>query len=185
MTDDFFYLISIDPGSNIGVAIYKIRGYDLAILGVETLVIPLENFISPMATDKLLAKLRYLESVVQYLSLTYNPLVIAIEEAFLNIKFPLAVMQLSQYLAIILNTFNTNNPSIKIFKYAPRYVKRMFDAGGNADKNAMTLALSVNTELSVFINPMVLCEHEIDAAAIGYVALAEVRMFPLVLYALC
>lgn len=179
-----FYLISIDPGTNVGISIYGIDGYDLSIKSIETYVLPLENFIPLSTSDKLTAKLGYLQSVIQTLAERYNPLVIAVEEAFLNMKFPLAVIQLSQYLGIILNTFKSYNPTVKVFKYAPRYIKRLVNAGGGADKDGMMIALLAIPELSTRLNLNHLCEHEIDALAIGYVTLSEIRLYPLVLYAL-
>lgn len=184
MNNELFYIVGIDPGSNVGVSIYGIDGYTLNIVTIETFVIPLENYIAPYATDKLTSKLGYLSNIMLDICVRYNPLVLAVEEAFLNMKFPLAVMQLSQYLGIILNTFVGYNPTIKVFKYAPRYVKRLFNAGGNADKDDMTKALLTVDEITSKYNVLGLCEHEVDALAIGYVTLSECRRYPLVLYAL-
>jgi hypothetical protein len=39
-------------------------------------------------------------------------------------------------------------------------------------------------EITNVINPMFMSEHEVDATAIGYVALNEIRRYPFVMYAL-
>ena len=177
-----FNIVGIDPGNNIGVSIIEIGLPTYEILSVDTTFIILENNISKDSNDKILDKLNVLSKVVTDLINIYNPVAFAVEAAFMNVRFPKAVMQLSQYVAIIDHTIQLTNPFIKVFKYPPKYIKARTVGSGNADKDAMTLGVSKINEISDKINVNILSEHEVDAVAIGYTALQEIREFPFILY---
>ncbi|MGE3593076.1 MAG: hypothetical protein AB7G52_11385, partial [Arcobacter sp.] len=100
-----------------------------------------------------------------------------------NSRFPKAVMQLSQYTAIIEMSINSINSFIKIFKYAPRYIISNVGAGGNANKEDMLSNILTIGELMVHIDVKNMSEHEIDAVAIAYTTLKEIRTYPMIMYA--
>ena len=114
----------------------------------------------------------------------YKPLALGIETSFLNMRFPKAVIQLSQYLAVITNTTKSIVSDIKIFRYSPKYIKNNIGAGGDAKKDDMTSAIKKIPEVNDKIKIETLTEHEIDSLAIGYVVLKEIRSYPLVLCAI-
>jgi Holliday junction resolvasome RuvABC endonuclease subunit len=174
---DFFYLLGIDPGNNTGVAIYKIDSTTLDIVDLTTWVVVLNNIINAYG-DVQLERNKMLSRIANNLSEIYNPNVLAMEAAFLNSRFPKAVMQLSQYTSTIEQTFINNNPFIKLFKYPPKYIKKYIGGGGNADKDRMLLAVKETPELLSYVELDRITEHEVDAIAIGYVALLELRLYP-------
>lgn len=179
-----FNIVSIDPGNNIGISIFTVSLPDYKIINIETKFVILENNISKTAHDKILDRLQILSNLVTELITIYNPVAFSVEAAFLNVRFPKAVMQLSQYVAIIEHTMIQLNPYIKIFKYPPKYIKARSTGSGNADKDGMLLGLNKVKELSSKVNLNLVSEHEVDAVAIAYTALLEIRAYPFILYAL-
>lgn len=178
-----FTLLGIDPGNNVGVAIYTVNAKTLEVISVSTRLFILDNHIDATAIDRIPLKILALNAIVNELIVKYDPLVVGFELAFLNMRFPKAVMQLAQYTSIIEYTFRCDNPFIKFFKYPPKYIKSAIGAGGNADKNDMTSAIKRIPEITKFILPDYRTEHEIDALSIGYTALNEIRKYPHILYA--
>lgn len=186
MDKKLFNIIGIDPGNNLGIAIYTIDPEDFKIVKIENIMLVLNNYITDEGDgyDKMNLKLKHLKFSIQAIIKNYKPIALGLETSFLNMKFPKAVIQLSQYLAIIESTSKEIIPNIKIFRYSPKYIKSKVDAGGDAKKDDMTTAISKLTEVTKHIDITKLTEHEIDSTAIGYVVLKEIRMFPLVLCAL-
>ena len=184
--------MSIDPGSNIGISIYTISvdytdtNMVFNIESIETNVIVLENYIPEynIANNKLLSKLHILKDVLENLLIEHDPSVVAVEEAFANMRFPLAVIQLSQYLGIILQTVSSFNPFLKVFKYAPKLIKKYVGSGGNANKDDMLSTVSKISEIVKHVDITKLTEHEIDSLAIGYITLQHIRQHPLVMCAI-
>lgn len=182
MTNESFNIVSIDPGNNIGVSIIEVELPNYNIINIDTTFIVLENNISKDSNDKILDKLNVLNKIVSDLINIYNPVAFSIEAAFMNVRFPKAVMQLSQYVGIIDHTIQVNNPFIKVFKYPPKYIKARVVGSGNADKDAMMIGVTSIEEIASKIDTSRLSEHEVDAVAIGYTALQEIREFPFILY---
>ena len=178
-----FNLIAIDPGGNTGISVYTINAKDLSIVSISTSTLILNNMITESETvDTLLLRLEYLNSYITGLMKTYNPIVVAMEAAFANSKFPKSVMQLSQYIATIQLAIRNVNPFTKIFNYPPKLVKKLIGATGNADKDSMANNIYGVYEISNLINPNLLSEHEIDSLSIGYICLEEIRNNPFLLY---
>jgi len=172
-----FTIVSIDPGTNTGIAIYEISPKDFSIVSLETLTVVLSEY------GDLLAKLVKIKKTIASIIETYNPIIVSVEAAFLNIRFPKAVMQLSQIISAIELTIKTINSDIKIFEYPPKYIKKII-ATGTADKDDMTEAVLKIKELSSNININHMSEHEVDAMSIGYVTLLEIRKTPFILYSI-
>lgn len=165
-------LIGIDPGNHIGVSVLSISAKDLSIKSIYTRTITLERLLDD---NEMVHKLMLLKNIVNDLYVTFRPLSLAIETSFLNIRYPKAVIQLCQYVGIIEMSFLEIDPTMKIFKYAPSIVKSIVAGKGNADKDAMSIAVKNNPELSKLINPDILTEHEVDATCIAYTSLQEFR----------
>jgi len=182
MSQETFNIVSIDPGNNIGISIMTIGLPNYDILSIDTTLVVLENKISKNSNDKILDRLNILNKVVADLIRIYNPVAFAVEAAFMNVRFPKAVMQLSQYVAIIDHTIQVTDPFIKVFKYPPKYIKARTAGSGNADKDGMLIGLSKIAEINTKIDLKKISEHEVDAIAIGHTALQEIRDYTFILY---
>lgn len=183
MDENIFTIIGIDPGSNIGISIYHIDARDFSIVKIETRLVVLNNHTKAEdALDKVLEKLMYLHKVCLELQYAYEPQAVIIESAFLNIRFPKAVIQLSQYIATIETTFRQENPMVKIYRFPPKVIKKVFSDNGAAAKDDMLTAISKVNEVNVLVDTNTTSEHEIDAIAIGYVGITLFRLKPHLLF---
>lgn len=174
-----FNLIGIDPGNNLGISVFNLDT-ELNIKNITTHYIFLEDFPSSLSYDKKLARLLYLQQLPFRLVNLYNPVAVGIETAFMNSRFPQAVMALSQYVSTIEINFIAANNFIKFFKYPPKYIKKFIDTG-DANKKDMLSGIKKIKEITNVFDPTGRTEHEIDATAIAYVTLQEIRKYPLVL----
>jgi len=182
---DYIYIIAIDPGNNLGISIFKIEVPEYKIVEITNKQYILDNLVDKdLGKDKLLYKTLALQNIITGLIKIYNPHAVIAEAAFLNSRFPKAVMQLSSYIATIELTILHINKYIKLFRYPPKLVKRLIGAGGNAKKDDMTRAIGKIPELDALVDTSVLTEHEIDSLAIGYVGIEEIRAAPHILYTL-
>lgn len=182
---DTINILAIDPGSNIGVSIYTVTVPDLTIVNIETYFIDLAYFDKKDPdVNRLRNKLISLESCITELMNVYQPHVLAIEDTFVNFRFPKSAVFLAQYIATVELTVSRMNPFIAIFKYAPKFIKSGVGAGGNADKDVMMDKVSSITEITNFINTRALSEHEIDSLAIGYITIDMFRANPGILFTL-
>lgn len=174
-----FNIIGIDPGNNLGVAIYTINGENNQIVKITTFKKVLDN-LNEVSGDKTIFRLTHLQKVIREIVLEYKPVMVGIETAFLNKKYPLAVIQLSQYTAIIEMTILAINPFIKMGKFAPKKIK-MYSGLATANKDDMLELINGVVELQPHLNTTNISEHEIDAIAIGYIVLNQIRENPLIL----
>lgn len=179
--NDTIRILGIDPGNNIGITIYTLDAMTLEILSIETRTIILDNYVHDDKIDRLLHRMVVLGNAINEILWTYNPSAIAIEEAFLNMRFPNAVMQLSRYIGVVLYNAQMFNPFIKLFKYPPMYVKKYIGAHG-VFKDDVTNAVAQYQDITSKISLVGLTEHEIDSIAIGYVAINEIKRYPFLLY---
>ena len=182
MNNDYFNIISIDPGKNLGIAILSIDANTFNIIDIKTETYYLDKLAND-GVDRTINRLVILQNIISNLYLTYLPIVVCYETPFINSKFPMAVVQLTQYTTVIEMTLKNLNPYIRIFKFPPRYIKMAIGAGGDADKDGMYNTVSKVSELVNYIHPS-MTEHVIDAVAIGYTILSDIREFPHILYAL-
>jgi len=167
------YIIAIDPGSNTGVTIFKVDK-QYKILKIENKIFKLNKNKLTYSKDIILNRLLYLTDICNKLYDDYKPEHLFLEAAFMNVRFPKAVMQLSQYIAVIQMSFINKNKNINIKTYPPKYVKKFIGAGGNAKKEDMTKAVSKIKELKKLLSED-LTEHEIDSIAIGYIGISELK----------
>ena len=179
---NYFNIVGIDPGNNLGISIYTINSSDLTIVSISTKYYNLDSFVDSNDDNRFLFRLQYLANIINNICVDYNPIMVGVEAAFMNIRFPKAVMQLSQYIAIIEHTIYNYNNRIKLFRYAPKYIKKFIGAGGDADKNDMSATLGGDMELLSVLPVRNYTEHELDAIAIGKVLLIEIREYPYLLY---
>lgn len=184
-----FNIIGIDPGTNTGVSVYTISLPNYEIVNIDTRLYLLKNLVPDEDEysnfyNKLYERTMLLSSIVNGLILEYNPLAIAYEAAFMNTKFANAVIQLTQYTSCIENTIRNTDPSIRIFKYPPKYIKKYVGAGGEANKDDMLTNLSRIDIISNKLPLVALSEHEIDATSIAYILYRDIVNQPWILYTL-
>lgn len=175
---EYYHILGIDPGNNLGISIYQLD-CENNIVNIHTECHVLENYICSLTSDIFSSKLIAIQTIINNLLMIYNPLAVGIESAFMNIRYPKAIMNLSQYVAIIDTAIINYNNFIKIFKYAPKYIKHKISTG-DANKNDILASILKIKEISSFIRFNV-TEHEVDATAIAYVLLTNIREDPMLL----
>ena len=183
---DTVNIVGIDPGNNIGLAVYKVSVPDFKILDIYTETYILDNNINlnNYSGNVMVNRMMSLQSYITNVALTFNPSAVGLEMAFLNMRFPKAVIQLSQYLGIIETTFFNLLPFVKVFKNPPKYIKKYIGATGKADKDDMKSVIGSITDITSVTDIEYKSEHEIDALAIGYILLQDIKEKPYLLYAL-
>jgi len=175
-------ILSIDPGANCGVTIFTINIHTLEIVGIESILLLLNNYVNKDDTkDNMNFRLKVLHKRIVGIVKEYDIRLLAIENAFLNSRFPKAVMQLSQYISTIELACNEVNKFIRIYKYQPTVIKKRIGAGGGANKDGMTSAINSIKDITKFVNPLNMTEHQVDSIAIGYLAITDIRDNPAIL----
>jgi len=177
---DTFFIVSMDPGSNTGVAVFELDAVTLDIVSISTMVIVLNNLIGKVDSVSI-ARINALHNICTDIANVYKPKVVGYETAFLNSRFPKAVVQLSQYTSVMEQAFNNADSFTKLYGYPPKLVKKLIGGGGNADKDGMLVAVNKIPELSSKLLLNRLTEHEIDAIAVGYITVQAVRTIPHIL----
>ena len=180
---DSFNIVGIEPGNNLGVSVLEIDSKTLNILSIKTHRFILDKQLDNDTDSITVNKWYLIENIVQALASTYNPLIVAMESAFLNVRFPKAIITLGAYTTVLEMNWSRHISSNRYFKYPPKYVKKIVGKG-DADKLDMLKNISSIEEINNCIDPTKISEHEIDATAIAYTALLEVRSYPYVLYSL-
>lgn len=172
-----FNIIGIDPGNNLGVSIYTLDSITFAIRNITTRTYVLNN----LAEDEFgVSRLLALSKLVHDLNSEFQPLAVGIESAFMNFRFPKAIINLSQYVGLIELEFVKANKYIKVFKYAPKYIKSII-VKGDANKSDMLSGVRAIDEVARHLDFNNVTEHSIDATAIGYVTLTDLRNYPWIL----
>jgi Holliday junction resolvasome RuvABC endonuclease subunit len=177
-------ILSIDPGNNLGFSLYTLNGYNLNITNIETGLMVLDKNINNDNKDIMLYRTNVLSKFIYNIVNIEQPHILSLETAFLNSKFPKAVMQLSQYLITIQSIVYNINPFIKVFKYPPKYIKNIVYGKGGANKEDMYNSVKNIKEINKHINCTNLSEHEIDSLAIGYTSILEIRKYPYIIYSI-
>ena len=179
----YFSIVAIDPGNNLGVAIFTINSVDMSIVNIECkLYVLSDNVDMSNPSRRMVNKLLYIGKICEHINNTYKPLILFTESAFINKRFPMAIMNLAPIMSMVQVGFLQVNPNIKIVEYPPKYVKKYIGAGGGADKDDMSKYIDINPEIKQHIDSKLISEHEVDAIAIAYVGLCEIRKYPHILY---
>jgi len=168
MLTKYFKTISFDPGNNLGVTIMTIEYDTFKIIDIITETVILNDIIPIDPVDVMRSRTVHLQKYLAKLFEKHQPLVVSFELSFANIRFPKAVIQLTQYITIIEAMTVAYNPFTKIFKYAPKFIKKGIGASGNADKDAMTVAVGKLNGIESYVDVKRVSEHEVDSLAIAY-----------------
>lgn len=180
----FCNIVGIDPGNNTGICILEYDPITMTVVSLKTEFICLDNVIDQSSPDKAREKVLAAQRVGNYISQVHDPVCVGLESAFMNTRFPRAVIQLSQYVGMLESALINGNNFIKIFKYPPKLIKSIMGSGDNK-KIDMTEAVIKQPELIKHINNIhMLTEHEIDSICIAFCVLQDIRKYPLVTVAL-
>lgn len=181
---NIFNIIGVDPGNNLGISVISVDVVDLDIVEVSSFTYTLNRYVHDDSTNVLLDRCLKLNQIITGVIEEYDPLIVGVEAAFMNSRFPKSVMQLSQYVGTVEMAIRNSNPWCKIFKYPPKYIKSQVGAGGSADKDMMKSNLQSIESISSLINIDNLTEHSIDSLSIAYVAYEDIKQHPYYLYIL-
>lgn len=175
-------IIGIDPGGNTGIAVIYVDTATCEITKVSTYNLNLDILTGDIEYYRHIKRVGRLVKFAKRLFRWLTPQMICMETAFLNSRFPQAVMALSTYIAAI-NIALYNADIITARRdYPPKLVKSTIGAGGTATKDDMLLAITSISELSNCIDTSILTEHEVDALAIAYIGYREFKQNKLVAY---
>lgn len=172
-----FKTVAIDPGtSTIGVSIFTINAIDLSIMKIETVLVDTTiRFQEVDLVQDLLIRLNTLHERIKEIIRYYQPVMVSIEASFSFKLRPGAYGPLSQSIMAIELAILNVNPNIRIFKFAPKLIKKIATDVGSADKDDVLAGVSNIPEIINNINPYLLSEHEVDSIAINYTLLDYIR----------
>jgi len=162
-------IISIDPGTmHCGVVVWFINPNNLSIRDMLSFTIEVNPNLN--VEDRIwLLKEKLLDIYIDF-----NPIHLAHESAFLNRLRPMAYGPIYTTINVIRKSFIDYSGSFNsIFSYPPKLVKS-FVSKGTANKDDMRSAVTNLKELQPFLTGYE-SEHEIDALAIGYGHILNIR----------
>jgi len=162
--------MSIDPGTvTCGVAVWKIDD-DYKIKDLYSFTIVIDSKID------MEERLDILRSKLKDYFNELKPYHLAHESAFINRLRPQAYGPIYASIYLLRTEFKKYKNIQSVYAYPPKSVKaKIID--GRADKFDMLEAISNISELSVWLSNEE-TEHEIDAIAIGYIHLLNIRDMP-------
>ena len=179
---DYFNLLSFDPGSKMfGIALFKVDIKTLTINSCNAWTINIEKFhINNILIETYgyrYAKLLVLKEYLLGLFNLYHPFIIATESPFINSKFPLSGIVLFEVLNRIKDAIAEYDNLKMLYMIPPSNVKNAVGVIGDAKKDPMNIALQRLPDLNYkgLIRLSDLDEHSIDALAVGYGKITEMR----------
>jgi len=160
-------MISIDPGTRtIGICYWQLdKNLDIINITSETLIID-DNIV-------LEQRLNIIYNLFYKIFEIYKPFQVVHEDAFMNRFRPNAYGPIYTTIYLIRNAYINQYGYYGIFSYPPKSIKAVINTG-DANKNDMLMGVKKIEELKRFITDN-MSEHEIDAIAIGYTHLLNVR----------
>jgi len=172
-----FDIIGIDPGTTtIGVSIFKVSLPKLEIVKIDTILIDLSLFKNDdYLTTNLFFRLQLLSNRISAIMDEYKPLAFAMENGFINVRRINAFGPLIQAVGAMEMAAVKYDPYIRIFKYPPSVVKNAVGAKGNAGKDDVFDSVMKVKEFKGLIDPTVISEHEVDALAVTWALLKEIK----------
>lgn len=160
-------ILGIDPGRNTGITALTVE------MDMETgkyYPTYMYNHTVVMVNNKKLPdKLVDLKMCVHNAMLIFQPSLIVMESAFLNVRFPRAVIVLTEYIQAIRDMIYHYNRNANILNLPPKMVKKLSSGVATATKEDMKVALR-----STVLGPLVsderleeMTEHDVDSAMIA------------------
>ena len=166
-------MISVDPGTvTIGVVIWDLNN-DFTIDNFKSFTI----YIDP--NKDLNVRMQDIYHIFNDVFKEEEPFHLAHESGFINRFRPQAFGPIYTTIYLIRQAFINTIGVYGMYAYPPKMVKSIVSKG-TADKDDMFTAVNSIKELKPFITGIE-TEHEIDAIAIGYSHLLNIRNYPEVL----
>ena len=161
-------LLSIDPGTvTCGICIMDIDIPSFKVVNINTTTLYINNELD------LETRLVTLYNYIRNLVIEIQPEQFAHEAGFINRFRPQAYGPIYAAIFMMRKAYRDVLPFNNMFSYPPKSVKAVMSTG-TAGKDDMLLAVTKNKELKRFITGYE-TEHEIDAIAIGYTHLLNIR----------
>ena len=162
-------IMSVDPGTiNCGVVFWKLNN-KLNIESIDTINIKLSDNLD------VFMRILELENIVKDLITKYQPVWLVIEAGFINKFRPQAYGPISNTIFAIKKQIYEFNRLPTFTEIPPKKVKQLIGATGSGDKDAVKKAVGEISEITDKVNLDTLTEHQVDALAIGYVFINELR----------
>lgn len=170
-------IISFDPGTTtIGVSFFTINATSLEIIDIYTTLYDLSvTYVEDDSIEPLLSRLQELYSRVLNDVIEFKPSFASIENSFINRLRPGAFGPLSKSIGIIELAIIKAGVCCKIFKFAPKYIKKITTMNGTADKDSVLFGVRGIDEISSKVDLPLLSEHEVDSLATGYTLIKYLR----------
>lgn len=176
-----FNIMSIDPGSNLGISILHVDSNLLTINNINPMTIlrDIKIYNDPnvcSASDRY-TRLKRQYEIITSLLYQHRPSYIVSEAPFYNPRMPNAFSALVEVMHVIRTAVNDFDPYLTLDTIDPSSVKKCIGANGISSKDAVKLALLQHTELYPLVHDIFnyLDEHAIDSIAVGYCLLSRIR----------
>jgi len=169
-------ILGVDPSTNfIGMALFTIDDKTLDIINIEPFTYSLDKpAVSHMPNYVVDRLLRLDKEFYEYVR-NNNIDWLAIEAGFINRLRPAAFGPLSKSIHTLESAFIRATNTRNITEYAPTLVKSYLKTESGT-KEDMLKAVAGNKELNKYILGQ--SEHAIDAIAIGYSRILDIRSYP-------
>lgn len=169
-------VLSIDPGSNMGVCISTMNTKSKLMLVQEAFTIRLDKYLACVDEELLSVRKRQdiiHDGVITLLTnlMNHHQVDVVVYEAAYVARSLVAYDSLTMYGRAITKAALAYDWDIKIDTVAPSRVKKVVGAVGNKhDKDLVTQAIlrNPNIQLPDYLDKEILTEHAWDAIAIGY-----------------
>lgn len=171
-----YHILSIDPGLNhLGLSVTIVDFADKTVVKTVTDTVHVKDKnLNHYVVDNYgarQAKIDYLnEHLIKWID-QYQPITIAIETPFYNMRRPAAFMPLVELLYQLRLTVRTHAPTCNLALYPPSIIKKAVGAKGGAKKEEVkeqVVALESFFHLEDSLPIEELDEHSIDSLAIFY-----------------
>lgn len=170
------FILGVDPGTNYcGVAIFEIDDRTLAIKNIRPLTLDYTKSRVSHIPNILIDRLSRLYNDIVDICKDYDLYWLAIEAGYISKLQPTAYGPLSKCIYTVESAFINVTNTFNITEYSPSIMKAVMGTESN-HKDDMLKAVSQNSELKPYIKDQT--EHAIDAMAIGYTKLLDMRLYP-------
>jgi len=171
-----FNIMGVDPGTNyVGVSVFEINVQTLEIVSITPLTISLSKIQETTFSPAMNLRLFELKNQMRHIVATFNPVSITIEHGFINKLRPAAYGPLSMSINTVQSAAFDVNPFSRIFMISPSEIKMNVGATFKADKDMVLAAMNKIGEITAKVNLNSISEHAVDATAIAYGHLKNIR----------
>jgi len=173
------FIYGIDPGSNLGLAIYNVDSY-FNVSEIITSTFELNKHASNME-DKTLLLDKWITREFEI----RPPFSLVMEDAFINRFMPGAVLPLAYIRQTVTLAVKRFDKEVYVTSYSPKYVKTRIGVDMRAtdnkkidSKTLVTTAISRIEDIkNKYSNLNIKSEHEIDAMAIAYTYILDAKTY--------